>query len=127
MFTEIFPIVDTHDVAGALRFYRDLLGADVAYRFPVDGEPEYVGLRLGSTNLGVGRRDRSGTGRNDRIKLWVYAEDCDLAVERLLAAGVRLHEAPADQPWGERMAIVLDPDGNLVIIASTKGGATQAN
>jgi lactoylglutathione lyase len=25
---------------------------------------------------------------------------------------------PADQPWGERMAEVADPDGNRVIVAS---------
>jgi lactoylglutathione lyase len=25
-------------------------------------------------------------------------------------------EEPADQPWGERVARVLDPDGNEVIV-----------
>jgi lactoylglutathione lyase len=25
-------------------------------------------------------------------------------------------EEPADQPWGERIARVLDPDGNEVIV-----------
>lgn len=25
---------------------------------------------------------------------------------------------PADQPWGERLARVSDPDGNMVLIAS---------
>jgi len=31
---------------------------------------------------------------------------------------VRVIGEPADQPWGERMATVLDPDGNKVIVAS---------
>jgi lactoylglutathione lyase len=27
-------------------------------------------------------------------------------------------EEPADQPWGERIARVPDPDGNMVIIGA---------
>ncbi|SEG89700.1 Glyoxalase-like domain-containing protein [Thermomonospora echinospora] len=47
-----------------------------------------------------------------------YARDCDAAVERLRSQGVRVLEEPADQPWGERMARVLDPDGNRLVILS---------
>ena len=38
------------------------------------------------------------------------------SIERLREAGVEIVEEPADQPWGERVARVHDPDGNLVII-----------
>lgn len=31
-------------------------------------------------------------------------------------AGVTITEQPADQPWGERVAHMLDPDGNEVIV-----------
>jgi lactoylglutathione lyase len=31
---------------------------------------------------------------------------------------VAVLQEPAEQPWGERMAIVADPDGNRVIVAS---------
>jgi uncharacterized glyoxalase superfamily protein PhnB len=48
----------------------------------------------------------------------VYADDCDAAVDRLRAAGVSVLEPPEDQPWGERVAKVLDPDGNVVIIGA---------
>jgi lactoylglutathione lyase len=36
----------------------------------------------------------------------------------LSATGVQVVQEPADQPWGERMAQVLDPDGNRVQVAS---------
>jgi len=50
--------------------------------------------------------------------------DCDAALVRLRGAGVEiLHEA-ADQPWGERMARVSDPDGNVVIVASRAAAET---
>jgi catechol 2,3-dioxygenase-like lactoylglutathione lyase family enzyme len=117
VFTTIFPIISTPDLAASLAFYRDLLGATVSYDFPgADGERDYVGLVLGTAELGIGRDLTATAGPSERFTLWVYADDCDAAVERLRAAGVRILEAPADQPWGERIARVADPDGNVVII-----------
>jgi lactoylglutathione lyase len=118
MFNEIFPILSTPDLARSLAFYRDLLGGDVTYRFPPEGEPAYVAVRIGRSQLGIGQQDQPGVLTNDRVTLWVYADDCDAAVGRLRDGGVRVVEEPIDQPWGERMATVVDPDGNRVMIAS---------
>jgi lactoylglutathione lyase len=117
MFTTIFPILTTTDLTAALGFYRDLLGATVSYEFPgPDGEPGYVGLELGSAHLGIGRDPDAVAETSERFALWAYADDCDAAVERMRAAGVQIVEEPVDQPWGERVARVLDPDGNLVYV-----------
>jgi uncharacterized glyoxalase superfamily protein PhnB len=122
MFTTIFPIITTRDLGAALGFYRDLLGAMVSYEFTgPDGEPGYVGLELGSAHLGIGRDPAHSSDPSPRFSLWVYTEDCDAAVERLRAAGVTVVEEPADQPWGERVARVLDPDGNLVLVGQAAG------
>jgi lactoylglutathione lyase len=118
MFDEIFPILTTSDLPAALRFYRDLLGGTVTYQFPPEGEPVYVAVDLGRSHLGIGRQDQPGDLANDRVTLWVYAGDCDKAVDRLRDAGVPVLQEPADQPWGERMATVTDPDGNRVIVAT---------
>jgi lactoylglutathione lyase len=122
MFTSLFPILTTPDMARALSFYRDLLGAEVTYQFPATGEPGYVSLRIGTSALGIGRQDQPGTLVNDRITLWVYADDCDAAVAKLRDAGVPVLQPPADQPWGERMALVQDPDGNRVFVAARSTG-----
>jgi lactoylglutathione lyase len=118
VFDEMFPILTTPDLARSLRFYRDLLGATVDYQFPPSGEPGYVGLRLGQSHLGIGQQDSPGDLTNDRITLWIYTDDCDEGLSRLRAGGVPVLQEPVDQPWGERMATVTDPDGNRVIIAS---------
>ncbi|MGN9909804.1 VOC family protein [Phytohabitans sp. LJ34] len=118
MFDEIFPILTARDLPAALGFYRDLLGGTVTYQFPPEGEPAYVAVDLGRSHLGIGRQDQPGDLVNDRVTLWVYAGDCDAAVDRLRAAGVPVLQEPADQPWGERMATVTDPDGNRVIVAT---------
>jgi lactoylglutathione lyase len=125
MFDEIFPILTSADLPAALGFYRDRLGATVTYQFPPEGEPGYVGLRLGSSHFGIGGPDGAGPTTNDRIMLWVYTVDCDAAVARLRSTGVPVVEEPADQPWGERMATVLDPDGNRVIVASRAPARTS--
>jgi lactoylglutathione lyase len=123
MFTTIFPILTTRDLRAALAFYRDLLGATVNYEFPgPDGEPGYVGLQLGSAHLGIGRDPAAVMGPSRHLSLWVYAEDCDAAVARLRAAGVKIVEEPVDQPWGERVARVLDPDGNSVLVGQRLAG-----
>lgn len=104
----------------ALAFYRDLLDGRIAYEFPgPDGTPAYVGLDIGASHVGIGLSlAAAGDSQPRSISLWMYTADCDAAVERVRAAGVTVTEEPVDQPWGERVARVLDPDGNEVIIGA---------
>ena len=124
MFNDAFPIISTPDMQRALGFYRDLLGGEVEYQFPPEGEPGYVGMNVGSSHLGIGLAPDAATGAaGQRFALWVYADSCDEAVERLRAGGATVTEEPADQPWGERVARVLDPDGNEVIVGERAANA----
>jgi lactoylglutathione lyase len=126
MATELFPILATRDLDAALRFYRDLLGGRVVFEFPApDGVPAYVGLDVGRSHLGIGR-DPGASAPSDPsparpMSLWVYVPDCDATVASLRAAGVPIDAEPEDQPWGERVARVRDPDGNEVIVGSKTG------
>jgi lactoylglutathione lyase len=88
------------------------------YQFPPAGEPAFVTLQIGRSEIGIGQQDQPGGLTNDRITLWVYTDDCNAGLDRLRGGGVQVIQEPTDQPWGERMAIVVDPDGNRVIIAS---------
>jgi lactoylglutathione lyase len=118
---ELFPIVSTPDLPRALRFYRELLGGRVSYQFAgPDGEPGYVGVDLGRSHLGIARLppDEGAFAERRSISLWVYVDDCDATIDRLRRAGVTITEEPVDQPWGERVARVGDPDGNEVIVGA---------
>jgi len=123
MFNEVFPILGTPDLDRSLAFYQGLLDAEVEYQFPPDGPAGFVGLKLGSSVFGLGL-DPAATEGSDgqRGSLWVYADDCDAAVDRLRAAGVPVLAPPEDQPWGERVARVQDPDGNVVFIGAHAAG-----
>ena len=124
MATQLFPILSTPDLERSLRFYRDLLGGTVTYEFPgPDGKPGYVGLEIGTSHLGIGHDPALTEGPGRRMSLWVYVDDCDATVDRLRAAGVDVVAEPADQPWGERVARVRDPDG-IEVIVGARGSST---
>jgi lactoylglutathione lyase len=124
MIESAFPIVVTADLSRALGFWQDLLGGTVTYQFPPDGEPGYVGLDLGTSHLGIGvDPSLDASSQAGRISIWCYVTDCDAVVDRVRAAGLPVTAEPADQPWGERVAHVEDPDGNHVIVGARQAAA----
>jgi len=120
----LFPILSTEDLGVSMGFYGRLLGGEESYRFPSDGQPTFVVLRLGESEIGLaaigdtlhGEAMRPATGH--RIELCVYVEDVDAAVAVARASGVRIVAEPSDQVWGERVAYLADPDGNLVMLTA---------
>lgn len=122
MVQSAFPIISTPDLARALAFYGELLGGTVSYQFPPEGNPQYVGMDLGSSHIGIAEDPEvGGEAGPQRFSLWVYVDDCDTLVETLRANATPILEEPADQAWDERVARVSDPDGNVVIIGSKTG------
>jgi lactoylglutathione lyase len=122
----MFPMLSVADVGASIAFYGELLGGTEVYRFPED-EPVFVTLRLGESEIGIGGvTDTPLHGRpqrpaqRHRVELCVYVEDVDEAVEAARAAGIEVVLEPADQPWGERVAYVADPDGNLVMLTAPR-------
>ena len=125
-----FPMLSCADLEASRRFYGELLGGRESYRFPEEGEPAFVALTLGDSEIGLGvlgdgdgaihrRALRPATGH--RIELCVYVDDVDATVAAMRSARVEVVVAPADMPWGERIAYVEDPDGNLVMLAVGAG------
>jgi uncharacterized glyoxalase superfamily protein PhnB len=55
--------------------------------------------------------------------LFLSVDDVDAMVETLRGQGVMVLSEPADQPWGDRDAAVLDPDGvEIHLIPSLSDG-----
>ena len=108
-------------MGGALRFYR-LLGLNIAE--DSDGEP-YVevitrnGYRISwNTEAMIKEIDpewKEPVGQ--RISLAFKCDtpaEVDAAYNNIVAQGYAGHKAPWDAFWGQRYAVVLDPDGNTV-------------
>jgi len=113
-FRDAFPILQTPDLPRATAFYQELFGFEERYRFPQDGAPEFVVVTLGAFSLGLTAvKEVEPAGR---VALWLYCDDVDAEIASLRAAAVEVSMEPEDREWGERMAAVLDPDGNEIYI-----------
>ena len=114
-----FPVLYAKDVDAVAAFYARL-GFQRHVRMPSpDGSTGYVGLARNGAELAVTTEDSprmlAGVepGPGPRGELFIYVADVDATVAGLDAV---LRE-PADMPWGERVAWVRDPEGNLVAVA----------
>ena len=58
--------------------------------------------------------------------LYVYVDDTDKTFQRALDAGARSVEAPADVPYGDRRAMVVDEWGNTWQIATHLAGRAKS-
>jgi lactoylglutathione lyase len=126
---EIFPILYARDLPRLIGFYRDALGMTESFRYPTEGQPAYVTLAWGTASLGLGTYDVTAglEARDLRIpsggrgfELCIYVPDVDATAARLETAGGAMLVAPVDQPWGERLAYVRDPEGNTVMLTAQR-------
>jgi len=118
-FRDAFPILMVADMQRALGFYRDLLGFELSYAFPSGEDPQFVSLAVDDGKLGLGVGD--GPIESASTAIWLYTDDVDAAITGLRDAGVPVVAEPADQPWGERVASVADPDGYVIHIGAPSG------
>lgn len=110
------------EMAPALAFYR-LLGLNIPPEADTEGHVELVtdsGLRLAWDTLEVIKMFNENWNEHPtghRIGLAFLCDspaEVDTLYENVVAAGYGSHKAPWDAFWGQRYAVVIDPDGNLV-------------
>lgn len=116
MSDQAFPIISVEDLSGTRAFY-EALGFAQTYQFPLEGEPAYVTMSRGTSSIGIGAGDAAD---QDRLGIWVYVDDVDRTFERLRTLGASAVTEPQNQPWGERVARIRDPGGNLVYLGRSE-------
>ncbi len=121
-------------VEASLRFYRDVLGFTETFRFPKDGPPDHVELRLGSFVLGVASFDaakrhlgiETGPGPA-RMEIGLGTDDVDGAYGWAISRGARSVSPPYDFLGYIHAAGVADPDGNRVVFHARLPAKTLAD
>lgn len=102
-------VVSVTDLERALGFYHQLLD------LPATRIPGFAFLET-STGVEVMLHERPAEPSDRSVAGSFRVHDVDGVVAAWAArSGVVVDEA-ADQPWGERMAVVRDPDGHLVCL-----------
>ena len=104
-------------------FYESL-GFERHFQLPEEGDPGYVGLRRGDSEMAVVSRDwpeqQYGVtvGDGPRFEMFIYVDDAEATMARLADTGSAVLRPAEDMPWGERVGFLADPDGNPVAIAT---------
>lgn len=104
-------IVSTGDLESALRLYRDVLGLTGT------ATGETAMLQAGS-GPAVMLHQRPATPSDTAVAAAFRVDDLDRIVRAWAESGGSVVDPPADQPWGERMAVVRDADGHLVCLVA---------
>lgn len=122
----VTPFITVPDGDKLIEFMKQTFGAEETARNPHGpGDGFVAALKIGDSDLLI-MGDESLRGQERPAALHVYVKDCDAAYHRALDAGAITTGppgvgAPADRPWGERGAFVLDPFGNFWNIATRFG------
>ena len=66
-------------------------------------------------------RAPASSGATDSLSLYVYVPNVDALAARAERAGARMIQRPADQFWGDRIAVFKDPDGYHWTFATNVG------
>ncbi|WP_026928921.1 VOC family protein [Glycomyces tenuis] len=112
-YTSVTPWIVTRDTAGLLDFLKAAFGAEELGRVPVGGSGAigHAEARIG-TAIVMMFDSPFKVDTPAMLRLWV--DDADEALERALAAGAALVTPVTDvQAWGDRVARLRDPFGNL--------------
>ena len=84
-----------------------------------DGQVRYAEMRHGDSVVMLVRRGDPATASGGAAALYTYVSDVDLAAAQARHAGAGVADAE-DQPWGDRTAVVTDPDGYRWVLATFK-------
>lgn len=108
------------DMARSLAFYR-LLGLEIPAEADAEGHVEIVsgGMRLAwdTREVILSFNDEWPEPTGHRVGLAFLCDspaEVDMLHNAVTAAGYGSHKVPWDAFWGQRYAVVVDPDGNLV-------------
>jgi uncharacterized glyoxalase superfamily protein PhnB len=113
--------ITVRDMAAALQFYR-LLGMDIPLNLESEQHVEVSlpnGFRIAWDSLEMMKSldpswtEPAGQRMTLAFKCGSPAE-VDALYARMVQSGYGGHKAPWDAFWGQRYAVVIDPDGNLV-------------
>lgn len=118
----VSPLVVVEEMSRARHFYEQLLGQKVKFDFGpnVTFQGDFA-LHLRShfqSLLGEGQK-YPVTGKANWGELYFETDELELIYQRLSDAGVEFIHAICEQPWGQRVMRLYDPDGHIVEIGET--------
>jgi len=113
----ITPYLHPRGAPGLIDFYRAALDAEEVSRHQSpDGVIHHATVRIGDSMIEMG--EAHDQWQPMPAAIYLYVDDADARYDQFVRAGGTSLAPPADQPYGDRMAYVQDPGGNIWYIAS---------
>jgi catechol 2,3-dioxygenase-like lactoylglutathione lyase family enzyme len=110
-------MIVSSDLERSRAFYRTIL----ELKLGTDAAPHWVDFDLGEgRTLGLHPASESLTVKPGSLQLAFYVDDIDKFVTDARTAGVTILQEPHDESFG-RLAVIADPDGYAVQVATPKG------
>lgn len=103
-------IVFARSLQSLSKFYVTALQVDEE---DVVEEDRHVGFDLGDIYVGFDQSDGSHQ-HPGAVTFWMRVDDLDATYQRCLDLGATSVIEPVDRPWGDRLAAIKDPEGNVV-------------
>ena len=117
MIHKISPFICVVEGDRLIEFMKQTFDAVVTDRHAHHGPDGFVAnVRIGTYDLIV-MGGESVRGQESTAALYLHTDDVDALYQRALAAGGISFLPPADQPFGDRLAILQDPFGNRWFLA----------
>ena len=125
-----YTILYVSSVEGSLEFYERALGQQRRF---LHESGQYGELETGDTVLAFAAHElaaanlpgvfgpEQGAVAHPAFEVCFVTTNVQSAFDRAITEGAESVTAPQTKPWGQDVAYVRDPDGNLVEIASPSG------
>lgn len=122
-----YTILYVKNVVKTIAFYEAAFGFECRFVAP---EKEYAELMSGETtlafaaveladnNLKEGFQESNLKAKPFGMEIGFVTKDVEAVVNKAIAAGATLTEAPKNKPWGQVVAYVRDLDGFLIEICT---------
>ena len=108
-------------MTASCEFFVERLGFTIAFTY---GEPPfYAQVRRDRARLNLRHVDGvvfngDVRARESLLSAYIPVQEVQALYNEYRSAGVPLHQALTEQPWGVQDFIVADPDGNLIGFSS---------
>ena len=130
----VTPHLTVRDASKAIAFYQKAFGAKEVRRSPgPDGRLMFAELQLGDSRFYLNDEFPEMGGKSPLalngtpVVIHHYVEDVDRVFQQALAAGATVRFPLADQFWGDRYGILVDPFGHHWAVASHVKDVTPAD
>jgi len=128
-----YAITYVKDVTQTVAFWKAAFGIETRFVVPTGDYAEletghtaiaFAAHELGRSNLPQGYAAADGSALPQGQELALVTDDVESALAQAIQAGARLVSPAKVKPWGQTVAYVCTPDGNLIELCSPVTAAT---